>query len=96
MPGQPGQVGGELALEQLDPVRDRLPHRRRPGGPLPGDEPEVLPLLVHVLDQDLSELSMMSSKAGSLRRTSRSIARSETKDSSTRASPSASIESKCR
>ncbi len=33
---------------------------------------------------------------GSPRRMSRSIARSETNDSSTSASPSASIESKCR
>ena len=44
----------------------------------------------------LTELSMMLRYVGSLRRTSLSISRSETNDSSTRASPRSSIESKCR
>ena len=48
--GQPGQVGGELALAELDLVPDGLAHRGRTGGALAGDEEEVRALLVHVLD----------------------------------------------
>ena len=51
--GEPGEVGGQLALAQLDLVADRLAHRQRPGGALAGDEQEVRALLPHVPEQGL-------------------------------------------
>ena len=49
--GQPGQVGGELALDQVELVPDRGAHGRGAGHPLPGDEREVGAPRVHVLVQ---------------------------------------------
>ncbi len=49
--GQAVQVGGELALEQLDLVPDGHPHARGAGGALAHDEGEVLTLGEHVLAQ---------------------------------------------
>ena len=44
VPGKPGEVGGQLALDELDLTTDLLAHPRRTRHPLAGDEAEVLAL----------------------------------------------------
>ena len=51
--GEPGEVRGELALDELDLVADGRPHGLRTGDPLAEDEREVVVLGVHVLAEHL-------------------------------------------
>ena len=51
MPGQPGDVGGELVGDELDLVPDRVAHPGGAGHPLAGDEGVVRRVVAHVRDE---------------------------------------------
>ena len=51
--GEPGQVDGELAGEQLQLGLDRPPHPAHPAVALAAEEPELVGILAHLPPQHL-------------------------------------------